>query len=97
MCRGPRTLSGDAAPVRGPRSCPVYLAGMPNRDPVIGDVVCLKSGGPSMTVLGPSPLAAGSVLCVWFHDGRVMRESFPAQVLEGPRTVAVLREPGPGR
>ena len=47
-----------------------------------GDVVCLKSGGPDMTVERVEAAAAGlSVVCVWFVEQSLYRASFPASAL----------------
>lgn len=47
-----------------------------------GDVVCLKSGGPDMTV-ERADTATGevSVVCVWFVEQNLYRASFPASAL----------------
>jgi uncharacterized protein YodC (DUF2158 family) len=47
-----------------------------------GDVVCLRSGGPDMTV-ERAETAAGdiSVTCVWFVEDSLYRASFPASAL----------------
>lgn len=53
-----------------------------------GDVVCLKSGGDSMTiedlgnfsVMGVGPREGAK--CVWFSDHEVKRETFDIAVLE---------------
>lgn len=47
----------------------------------VGDVVRLKSGGPSMTV-EYLDLETQSVGCVWFHDQEKKTGSFPAEGLE---------------
>ena len=44
-----------------------------------GDVVRLKSSRPEMTVLQSR---GDMVDCVWFQDGIVKRDSFPAATLE---------------
>lgn len=49
----------------------------------VGDVVLLKSGGPSMTVSHVAP--DGSLLCVWFPDQSSVKtasELFVAAVLQ---------------
>ena len=54
-----------------------------------GNVVRLKSGGPSMTVENVvkegSPLAgisAGDIVCIWFDNGKLERKAFKPFVLE---------------
>jgi uncharacterized protein YodC (DUF2158 family) len=51
----------------------------------IGDTVCLKSGGPLMTVGGPSALE-GEVECYWFDPNEVPpvphNANFPLAALE---------------
>jgi uncharacterized protein YodC (DUF2158 family) len=45
-----------------------------------GDVVMLKSGGPSMTVVST---AEDEITCLWFGDeGELFREAIPAIALE---------------
>jgi uncharacterized protein YodC (DUF2158 family) len=45
----------------------------------IGDVVCLNSGGPEMTV---KTIEGDTVFCVWFDEDRKMQGSnFKAQTL----------------
>ena len=47
-----------------------------------GDVVCLKSGGPDMTVERVEATAGNtSVICVWFVDQSLYRASFPMSAL----------------
>lgn len=47
-----------------------------------GDVVCLKSGGPDMTVERVEATAGNtSVTCVWFVDQALYRASFPMSAL----------------
>lgn len=47
-----------------------------------GDVVCLKSGGPDMTVERVETTAGNaSVICVWFVDQSLYRASFPMSAL----------------
>jgi uncharacterized protein YodC (DUF2158 family) len=49
----------------------------------IGDVVKLKSGGPTMTVEVITKETAGAtVRCVWFDDAEFKRGIFPAATLE---------------
>jgi uncharacterized protein YodC (DUF2158 family) len=44
----------------------------------VGDVVCLKSGGPDMTVERIETTVADiSVICVWFVEQNLYRASFP--------------------
>jgi uncharacterized protein YodC (DUF2158 family) len=47
-----------------------------------GDVVCLKSGGPDMTV-ERTETAVGdlSIICVWFVEQSLYRASFPVSAL----------------
>ena len=46
----------------------------------VGDVVMLKSGGPSLTVCGRD---INGVECMWFsNDGVIQNELFPPKVLE---------------
>ena len=46
----------------------------------VGDVVMLKSGGPSMTVSGRD---INGVECMWFcNDGLIQNDLFPPKVLE---------------
>lgn len=49
----------------------------------IGDVVQLKSGGPSMTVARIDTPSAGefSVVTMWFCNHQVYSDRFPAEVL----------------
>jgi uncharacterized protein YodC (DUF2158 family) len=48
----------------------------------IGDVVQLKSGGPSMTVESITKETAGPVVrCMWFDDAELKRGIFPAATL----------------
>jgi len=49
-----------------------------------GEVVCLKSGGPDMTIESVQPSAAsdgGVVTCVWFVDKTLYRTSLPVSAL----------------
>lgn len=47
-----------------------------------GDVVCLKSGGPDMTVERVDSAGAdASVTCVWFVEQTLYRASFPTSAL----------------
>jgi uncharacterized protein YodC (DUF2158 family) len=47
-----------------------------------GDVVCLRSGGPDMTVERADASAGEiSVVCVWFVEQSLYRASFPALAL----------------
>ena len=45
----------------------------------VGDVVQLKSGGPSMTV---QEITEEEALCVWFNRAEQMRDSFAAPALQ---------------
>lgn len=52
----------------------------------VGDVVCLASGGPSMTVSALIPgtfiNSASAYLCQWFGDGDFLQEAeFPRECL----------------
>jgi uncharacterized protein YodC (DUF2158 family) len=51
-----------------------------------GDVVILKSGGPSMTV---SDVEGDEVICDWFDGKKRMRDSFQASTLQ------IYNRPGP--
>jgi len=47
-----------------------------------GDVVCLKSGGPDMTVERTEVISGEtSIICVWFVEKNLYRASFPASAL----------------
>ncbi len=47
-----------------------------------GEVVCLKSGGPDMTVeRAEASTGEDSVVCVWFVEQSLYRASFPASAL----------------
>ena len=48
-----------------------------------GDVVCLKSGGPDMTVevVTASPGSPVFVTCIWFEDRNLYRTSLPLSAL----------------
>ena len=49
-----------------------------------GEVVCLKSCGPDMTIESVQPGAAsdtGIVTCVWFVDKTLYRTSLPVSAL----------------
>jgi uncharacterized protein YodC (DUF2158 family) len=47
-----------------------------------GDVVCLKSGGPDMTVERIETNSGNSsVVCVWFVEQNLYRASFPVSSL----------------
>jgi uncharacterized protein YodC (DUF2158 family) len=47
-----------------------------------GEVVCLKSGGPDMTVERVEVTAGNvSVICVWFVEQNLYRASFPISAL----------------
>ena len=45
-----------------------------------GDLVTLKSGGPTMTYGGEAMY--GDALCYWFEDGRRQCEKFPYAVIK---------------
>jgi len=45
----------------------------------IGDVVRLKSGGPSMTLQAIVP--SGGVVCSWFDGGKLTSQSFAPEAL----------------
>lgn len=58
---------------------------MNNIDFKVGDVVCLKSGGPSMTVeeIGEYFGTSGThVKCTWFDGGKRMSEIFHPDTLK---------------
>lgn len=61
-----------------------------------GDIVKLKSGGPSMTVekVGTVDSAAHTASCVWFNDEgdvwRLYRDSFAVDVLDGATATDVV-------
>ena len=47
-----------------------------------GDVVCLKSGGPDMTVERFEASGTdANIVCVWFVDKSLYRASFPVSAL----------------
>ncbi|HET7086096.1 MAG TPA: DUF2158 domain-containing protein [Rhizomicrobium sp.] len=48
-----------------------------------GEVVCLKSGGPDMTIEAVETNAAGEtvVVCVWFVDKTLYRTTLPVSAL----------------
>jgi uncharacterized protein YodC (DUF2158 family) len=52
----------------------------------IGDIVALKSGGPSMTVTDFGDFSSSGVkrgvLCVWFDGTKKMEGVFPPEALE---------------
>lgn len=50
----------------------------------IGDVVVLKSGGPSMTVLGPSDMSSDTYRVAWFGYSSTMPSlaEFPREALQ---------------
>ncbi len=51
----------------------------------IGDTVCLKSGGPTMTVtaIGSDDDGTAWISCMWFDDKQNKQDStFPANALE---------------
>ncbi len=46
----------------------------------IGDVVCLKSGGPDMSV---EQVTNDEIVCIWFDEGRRIKErAFDPRLLE---------------
>lgn len=51
---------------------------------VLGDVVCLKSGSPKMTVESIDDAEQARVTVVWVQSetGRVQRETFPLEALK---------------
>ncbi|MBT8409987.1 MAG: DUF2158 domain-containing protein [Alphaproteobacteria bacterium] len=53
----------------------------PVRDPKLGDLVRLKSGGPVMVV--EHVVGDGVVVCDWFSDGRKLNAYFRAKTLAG--------------
>jgi uncharacterized protein YodC (DUF2158 family) len=48
-----------------------------------GDVICLKSGGPDMTVesVNTDPTSGTLVTCIWFVDQTLYRTSLPVSVI----------------
>lgn len=48
------------------------------KNPSVGDVVKLKSGGPAMTVKEGTK---GGWTCMWFQDGNLQEATFPSSVL----------------
>ena len=54
----------------------------------VGDVVWLKSGGPSMTVTEVGPM----MFCEWFANNVTSSKSFPPDALtkKNPKPVAML-------
>jgi uncharacterized protein YodC (DUF2158 family) len=57
----------------------VAREGQPLWNPEVGDIVCLKSGGPEMTVMDPEE--NGEFWCSWFHDGNLSSQDFPKETL----------------
>lgn len=47
-----------------------------------GDVVRLKSGGPTMTVTGFNAMAANRVMVAWFDDKELRTASIHSEALE---------------
>ena len=47
----------------------------------LGDVVRLKSGGPSMTIVNAADNSSASYHCAWFIGGGVQHGSFPPECL----------------
>jgi uncharacterized protein YodC (DUF2158 family) len=53
----------------------------------IGDIVQLKSGGPTMTVTEPHEYEGDlSYVCTWFAGKKNERARFPENALETPRS-----------
>ncbi|HMJ53581.1 MAG TPA: DUF2158 domain-containing protein [Polyangiaceae bacterium] len=52
---------------------------MGNSEFKAGDVVCLKSGGPSMTA---GNMAVGGLLCYWFAGSELKKDTFPPEILK---------------
>ena len=48
-----------------------------------GEVVCLKSGGPDMTIetVQASPTGSDNVTCVWFVEKTLYRTTLPVSAL----------------
>jgi uncharacterized protein YodC (DUF2158 family) len=48
-----------------------------------GEVVCLKSGGPDMTIEAVETSSAGEIVvtCVWFVDKTLYRTNLPVSAL----------------
>ena len=48
-----------------------------------GEVVCLKSGGPDMTIeaVQAGPTGDAVVICVWFVDKTLYRTTLPVSAL----------------
>lgn len=46
----------------------------------VGDSVCLKSGGPEMTV--SREMSGGEILCQWFAGKKLEKGVFPPESLE---------------
>ena len=46
-----------------------------------GDVVCLKSGGPDMTIESVQSGDVANVTCVWFVDKTLYRTELPVSAL----------------
>lgn len=57
----------------------VASEGQPPWNPEVGDIVCLKSGGPEMTVYNPN--TSTGVHVKWFYDGQMKDEIFPKETL----------------
>lgn len=47
-----------------------------------GDIVQLKSGGPSMTVAEESKYDRGEYICIWFKGASKEKGSFVADILK---------------
>lgn len=49
----------------------------------VGDTVCLKSGGPVMTVkVGEGPNSTRTVECIYFNSGKLMTDVFKIATIE---------------
>ena len=58
-----------------------------------GDVVQLKSGGPRMTVAGPSEVhGADHVSCDWFEDGVRQSADFRVEQLQRPEPIRPISD-----
>lgn len=50
----------------------------------VGDLVCLKSGSPLMTVTETPSCCSSPVAVAWFTAGHHRASRFPPEVLDGP-------------